>query len=44
MFLVGGVDAVTPLTRLPIQVFPGGERPPGKEVVFDEVERTLDTG
>src|SRR5712671_3026802 len=44
VFLVSGVDAIAPLTRLPIQIFPGGEGAAGEEVVFDEVERTLDSG
>ena len=44
VFLVGRIDAVAPLARLVVQILPVGERASGQKVVFDEVERPLDTG
>src|SRR5215470_5658990 len=41
MFLVGGVDLVTPLVRLLIQILPTGEGTPGQKVAFDKAERSF---
>ncbi len=42
VFLVGRIDAIAPLSRLKIEVFPTGEAASGKEVMVNEVEGTFD--
>jgi hypothetical protein len=39
MFLVGRIDAITPLARLKIEILPGGECTSGKKVGLNEPER-----
>ena len=42
MFFVSGVDAITPLARLEIEILPGGECTTGKKVGLDEPEHPFD--
>ncbi len=44
VFLVGRIDAITPLARLEIEILPGGECTSGKKVRLNEPEWPLDAG